>query len=206
MSRCLGPERWTGRWRVFVRGVSAEPEAMSAGDGARGKPPMTSGLWVAGSWLCFPASCSCWARGSAWFFTHRTLSPPRTPPPPPPPAETFAVLGVNSGVKQNITASTHSFDGYCNLRIRACFFSGVALRSSVERWILCLSSRFSPRTRMLLAVLMAWKEQNPVLLSTRLERKSKGGCPFNKRPSQVYFVEQGTFPEGGPFVFNHYPS
>lgn len=128
------------------------------------------------------------------------------PHPEPPPAETFAVLGVNSGVKQNITASTHSFDGYCNLRICACFFSGVALRSSVERWILCLSSRFSPRTRMLLAVLMAWKEQNPVLLSTRLERKSKGGCPFNKRPSQVYFVEQGTFPEGGPFVFNHYPS
>lgn len=66
------------------------------------------------------------------FYTPYPI-PTQNPPPPPPPAETFAVLGVNSGVKQNITASTHSFDGYCNLRICACFFSGVALRSSVER-------------------------------------------------------------------------
>lgn len=47
-------------------------------------------------------------------LTHHSQSPPKISS-----SEKFTVLRVNSGMKQNTTASMHSFDSHCNLRICA---------------------------------------------------------------------------------------
>lgn len=138
VSWCLGFEYWRGHVCksvcVCVRGLSTEPEVMSAGDRARGKPPMMSSLWVAESWLCFPAHAAVGLK-EVHGFTHHSQSPPKISP-----TEKFTILGVNSGMKQNIAASMHSCDGHCNLRIcafMAFFWDGrlgglFALRLSCE--------------------------------------------------------------------------
>lgn len=93
-------------------------------------------------------------------LTHHSQSPPKISP-----NEKVTVLGVNSGMKQNIAPSSHSFYDHCNLRICAFMaFFGLLFAPRLnfvlhraDFVLVWVRSEF--KDHMLLAVLIAWQWQ-----------------------------------------------
>lgn len=115
MSWCLGPDHCRGHVEtVFVRGVFQQSQRWWV----QGTEPEERRRWCqASGWQdpdCVSQLCAAVVLKEVHGLTHHSQSPPKISP-----TEKFTVLGVNSGMKQNIAASMHSFNGHCNLRICA---------------------------------------------------------------------------------------